>query len=184
MIKRLFATFTVAVFALAIGIFAFSVNEVEAQDFSGHTYALAYAEYITDGSNAGGIQYFRQDLGNGRLAFDFVYNDPRSFWDTESDITVTNMANYSNDANLSNQEFWMTESFNVWSNLNCSKLEYDVVDSPPGSVGIVGGGNAIYADITQVGFVDIQLFVQQPTVLGVTYTFIWLDGAGNRKSVV
>lgn len=183
MIKRLFATVSVAIFALAIGIFAFSTSEVSAQDLSSHTMVLGYAEYITDGSNAGGIEYFRQDLGNGRLAFDFVYNDPRAFWDNEADITVTNMANYSADANLSNQEYWMTESFSTWSNLNCSKLDYAVVDSPPGAVGLVAGGGGIYADITQVGFVDIALFVQQPTVLGVTYTFIWLDGGGNPTDI-
>lgn len=197
MIKRLFATFTVAVFALAIGIFAFSVNEVEAQDFSGHTVVLGMAEYITDPASgeAGRVEYFRQDLGNGQLTHDFVFGDPRrSLWNgANPGVTyAVNTSLLSGDANLTNQVGWLYDSINIWDNLQCSNLGLVENPSTAGNPGLVynffiGGGldlSLIEADMTQVGFYGAgALFAPGSSTLGVTYTLFWVDANGNLTDI-
>lgn len=161
----------------------------QAQDpFAGHTAVLGYAEIITDpaGPEEGRIIYLRQDLGNKRLSSDFVYGDPRRMASNGGYAGITFAVDsgfQSADANLADEVGWMRQSVLAWDALSCSDLNLVENAVAPGSTGIVGGAANFYADITQVGFVPLPLFVSSPTVLGVTYTFIWIDGAGNPTDI-
>lgn len=205
MIKRLFATFIATVFAFALGIFAFSATEVEAQDYSGHTPVLVSAEYLTIDGEGHGIQYYidqarfeslQRDSGNGRLSQDFVYNDPRNNL-FDGGIPGVSYAvaenNTSADANLENQVFWLYESVNVWQNVQCSGLDVTVVNSDnnfPGVVNLFFQTGTIsliqQADLTQVGFLsaaEFPYFAANPNVLGVAFTLSWVDANGNLTDI-
>ncbi len=156
--------------------------------YAGHTAVLGYAEIITDpaGPEEGRIIYLRQDLGNKRLSSDFVYGDPRRMASNGGYAGITFAVDsgfQSADANLADEVGWMRQSILVWDALSCSDLNLVENAVAPGSTGIVRGAGNFYADITQVGFVPLPLFVTSPTVLGVTYTFIWIDGAGNPTDI-
>lgn len=203
MIKRLFATVSVAMFALAIGIFAFSATQVEAQDLSGHSLVLGFAEYITDPTSgeAGGMviyndavrEVLQRDSGNGQLTHDFVYNDPRAAWDTVPGISFgVKYGNTTSDQYVSNQSFWMVESLRMWERINCSALtltEVPVSSAIPGLVEnyFAGGGldiGLIQSDITQVGFRGPSaIFPPGTNTLGVAYTLFWTDAQGNLTDI-
>lgn len=195
MYKRLVVIFVVALFAITVGIFTFSVSEVEAQaDYSGHTVVLGMAEHFTDPSSGEGerVEYFQSDLGNGQLDHDFVYNDPRADWDTIPDISLAvKEGNTSADVNLEDQVNWMYDSVYAWQNLQCSALS---ITSFPGSSdpGLVenffaGGGlnlDLIEADVTQVGFRGVSaIFPPGTSTLGVAYTLFWVDGNGEFTDI-
>lgn len=195
MIKRLFATFVVTAFAFALGLFAFSVTEVEAQDYSGHTVVLSYAEILTDPASGeeGRVVYFQNDLGNGQLDHDFVYNDPRNSWDTIPDISfAVKEGNTSADVNLTNQIGWMHDSLYAWQNLQCSGLSMTGFAGNSALPGLVenffnGGGldlSLIQADVTQVGFRGVgAIFSPGTSTLGVAYTLTWVDENGNPSDI-
>lgn len=173
-------------------------------DYSDHTVVLSYAEYITDPSSgeAGGIVYFQKDTGNGQLASDFVYNDPRNnFFDGGVPGVSYAIAsnNTSADANLENQVFWLDESIQTWANLQCSGLNpTEIVGSDPDFPGIVNiffqTGQIFLiqqADLTQMGFFspaefpyfDGDVFPGNENVLGVAFTLTWVDGSGNPTDI-
>lgn len=204
--KRFLATSVVAFFALAMGIFAFATTDVEAQDYSGHTAVLGMAEYLTvDGEGHGETWYIdtnqsfellQRDSGNGQLSHDYVYNDPRNagFDGGEAEVTLAVVTgNTSTDANLTNQTFWLTESVNVWQNLNCSNLNViprSVDPNFPGIVNIFFSGGGIppiwQADLTQVGFLsaaEFPYFADNPNVLGVAFTLFWTDENGEFTDI-
>ncbi|MAU09062.1 MAG: hypothetical protein CL607_04510 [Anaerolineaceae bacterium] len=180
-----------------VAVLGFSVvnTQVQAQDYSGHTVVLGYAQYITDPASgeAGGITYFRSDLGNGQLAHDFVYNDPRAAWDTVPGISYGVKTGFqSSDVNLTNQLSWFGESFRVWERLQCSGLtltENSVNPSSPGlvanffSTGVLDIG-LVQADVTQIGFLGVSsIFPPGTSTLGVTYTLFWTDANGNLTDI-
>lgn len=185
---KVFGLFVLVVM-VAGGFLATHPRASEAQDpYAGHTAVVGYAEIITDpaGPEEGRLIYLRQDLGNKRLTSDFVYGDPRrmAFNGGYPGITYAVDSGFqSADANLANEVGWMRDSILVWDAENCSDLALQENAVAPGSTGIVRGAPTFYADITQVGFVPLPLFVSSPTVLGVTYTFIWIDGAGNPTDI-
>lgn len=168
-------------------IFSTSTN------YSDHTAVLGYAEYITDPASdeAGGVEWFQKDVGNGQLAHDYVYQDPRSTWNApEAGLTYgVKEGNQSSDVNLSNQIGWMHDSIKTWDNLACADLtlsENEVSDNTPGLVQnfFLGGGinqGLIEADLTQIGFLssaEFPYFAINPNVLGVAFTLFWTDENG------
>ena len=175
----------------------FSWTSVFAEDYSNHRPVLAYAEYITapDSGEAGGIEIFQQDIGNGQLSSDYVFADPRRALFNGGSPGVNysvNDANVSIDANLSNQAFWMRESVNTWTSQTCSNT--GIVEVPHnGTVGVVetffnGGGIPLTwgSDLTQVGFrsaAQFPYFAANPNVLGVAFTLVWDDGNGNLTDI-
>jgi len=174
-------------------------SAIAAEDYSDHRPVLAYAEYITapGSGEAGGIEVFQRDSGNGQISSDFVYGDPRraGFNGGIAGVNYSvNDANASGDGNLSNQAWWMRESVNTWTNLLCS--ETGIVEiAHNGTVGVVevffnsGGTNLPLSwgsDLTQVGFrsaAQFPYFAINPTVLGVAFTLTWVDGEGNPTDI-
>lgn len=190
------ASLVVAVAAIAV--FVFNARSAAAADYSGHTAVLGMAEIITDPTSgeAGRIEYFRQDLGNGQLDHDFVYGDPRRAVFNGGNPGVTYAVNSgwsSSDANLTDQVGWLYESINVWDAETCSDMGLTENDVTPGAAGVVqlffqtGQILPVWtADMTQVGFLsatDFPYFAANPNVLGVTFTLFWVDGDGNFTDI-
>src|SRR5690606_25913667 len=130
---------------------------------------------------------------NGQLDHDFVYNDPRASWDAVADISFgIKTGNTSADANLTNQIFWMEESFRIWERTNCSALQLTQNAVNPSSPGLIANyfstgvidENLIEADVTQVGFLGVSnIFPTGTNTLGVTYTLFWTDAQGNLTDI-
>ncbi|MCI0711690.1 MAG: hypothetical protein L0154_16155 [Chloroflexi bacterium] len=187
---------SVFVFIAILGLAVFSAPEPQqatANDYSDHFPILAYAEIITDpdSGEAGRIDILRQDLGNGQLSHDFVYNDPRRALFNGGNAGVTYAVNtgfQSADANLNDQVFWMYDSILIWNAEACADLTLSENAIAPGTPGVVkrffdtGVINLDWvADLTQVGFLsaaDFSYFAQNPNVLGVTFTLFWADANG------
>lgn len=170
-----------------------AVTLSKSTDYSNHTAVLTVAEYITDGGDglAGGTTWFRQDLNNGQLGHDFVYNDPRNaqFDGDEPGVTIGVGPHLSADAGLADGgAFWMDEASNVWDRERCSDMglvEKAIDPTFPGIVNIFFQGGGIppiwTADLTQIGFLgaaDFPYFAANPNVLGVAFTLTWVDGNG------
>lgn len=179
-----------------------ATNKALDGDYSDHTLILGFGEYITDPSSgeAGGITFYdqrleiiQQDVGNGQLSHDFVYNDPRASWDNVEGISFgVKYGNTSSDPDLTDQAFWFEESLRTWENLQCSGLvltENDVSSATPGLVEnfFAGGGiniGLIEADVTQIGFRGVSaIFPAGTRTLGVAYTLFWVDGNGNLTDI-
>lgn len=167
----------------------------QSTDFDTHRMVLGVAEYITDplSGEAGGVEWFQKDLGNGQLTHDFVYNDPRATWDDVEGLSYgVKEGNTSSDRNLINQTYWMHESFDVWQRSTCSSLELTEIAVDSGTPGLVenffaGGGlniSLIEADVTQIGFRGVSpIFRPGTSVLGVAYTLFWTDANGNLTDI-
>jgi hypothetical protein len=177
-----------------IALFSF---QAQAQNYSGHKAVMGIAETITDplSGEAGKIEIFRQDIGNGQLSHDFVYGDPRraSFNGGDPGVNfAVHPFNSSTDANLLNQGFWNTESVDMWDREVCSNIAISQVghSGNPGVVELFFQTGQIFAiweaDLTQVGFksaAQFPYFAANPNVLGVTFTLFWVDGAGNLTDI-
>lgn len=163
-----------------------------ANNYSDHRAVITTIEYLTTGADgvAGGIEILRQDLGNGQLAQDFVYDDPRSSWRTGPGVHYgIKTGNLSDDANLSDEIGGMRLAVATWDNQACSDMmlvENNVNPVSPGLVQNFFNTGLINlalteADVTQVGFLDgteFPYFAQNPNVLGVAFTLSWVDGSG------
>lgn len=195
MISKKFVRFTMFLALVFVTLFALlggagAPKPTIAQDpYAGHTAVLGYAEIITDPASgeAGRIEYFRKDLGNKRLTSDFVYGDPRrmAFNGGYAGVTYAiDTGRPSADANLANQNYWLEQSILEWDVLTCSNLGLQENAVAPGSTGLVIGAPNFYADLTQVGFLPTMAVIGLPAnVLGVTFTFVWIDGAGNPTDI-
>ena len=192
---------SVVVFAAILGLAVFgapSAPQATASDYSGHVPVLAFAEIITDpiSGQAGRIDILRQDLGNGQLSHDFVYNDPRraEFNGGKAGVTyAVNTGFPSADANLTNQVQWMYDSILIWNASVCADLtlsENSIASGTPGVVKRYFDTGVInedwVADLTQVGFLSaaqFPYFGANPNVLGVTFTLFWGDENGNLTDI-
>ncbi len=167
-------------------------------DYSDHTAVLAYAEILTDplSGEAGRVEWFRKDLGNGQLNHDFVYGDPRRAFFNGGNPGVTYGVNTgwsSADINLTDQIDWLYESIDIWDREKCADMtlsENDIVPGTPGVVQVYFQTGQLsqpwFADMTQVGFLSaaqFPYFLANPNVLGVTFTLMWDDGAGNLTDI-
>lgn len=165
-------------------------------DFASHTVVLGYAETITDplSGEAGRVTWFRQDLGNGQLAHDFAYGDPRRMGFNGGKPGVTYGVNTgfpSADANLTDQVGWLYKSIRSWDAQTCSNMGLTENAVPAGHVGVVDNyfrtGRLVAnwkADMTQVGFLgEGAMFPKGTSTLGVTYTLFWVDGNGNYTDI-
>lgn len=186
---------TLSFMATVLGLF---VLPATAQDYSDHTAVLGIAEVITDpdSGEAGRVQIFRLDVGNGQLAHDFVYGDPRRAFFNGGNAGVTfavNQGFLSSDADLDDQVFWLYDSIGMWDRDVCSNLMIAENAISPGQVGVVENffntGRIVpnwVADLTQVGFRDgaaFPYFAASPNVLGVTFTLFWADANGNLTDI-
>lgn len=166
--------------------------------YSGHTAVLAYAETITDplSGEAGSIDILRQDLGNGQLNNDFVFDDPRRALFNGGNPSVTygvKTGFQSSDANLTDQVGGLYESIEIWDDVGCADMMLSENSVNPNSKGVVDRffeTGIIFADweadMTQIGFLsaaDFSYFAANPNVLGVTFTLFWADASGNLTDI-
>jgi hypothetical protein len=163
----------------------------------GRPYEIISAETITDleSDQAGHTILFR-NLGNKQLAFDFVPGDPRRIaggWGgpgTNITFAVDNV-NLTNDIAGTGELDEIRAAMATWENVNCSTLPLVDRGNTGIDVGAVqrqlgfGGTGGIAADVTHAGFLPPQFFLLlgSSNILGVTFTFRFIDAAGNSTDI-
>lgn len=164
----------------------------------GANYRAAMAEYVTDiaGGEAGGT-VIAKDVGNKQLTFDFVPFDPRRAWsttgDTAADDSITYAVDTTGDAvpvfgGLSGAETdaAIERAMDTWDEVTCSDLPLMRNSDFGIDIGLVaflnglGGSPFVFADVQHAGWGDIDF---AGGVLGVTFTFQFIDGAGNPTDI-
>lgn len=162
---------------------------------SGANFRLEFAETITlaeNGRHAAGQQIFANDRQK-QLGAQWVPGDARRNADgnnlTYLVFDALSIANGSIDS-----EPAIDASFDTWNNIKKnSKLSINKVPdtgvNPSALLNIGGTGNPFLADITELGFLPGTIFDQvlgpdaSTSVLGVTFTFTFIDGDGNPTDV-
>ncbi len=154
---------------------------------AGANYAVHSVEWITgDGSDEAGQTVFANDRQK-RLTNQWVPNDARRFADGDK---ITHMiyepfepANYGTAAQIPSAPS-IDASFDTWENVQCSKLDLEKrADTGVFPSAIFIGGDPFVADVVTLGFLPGFFFdlVLGPgassSVLGVTFSFIWIDVA-------
>jgi len=164
---------------------------------SGLNVRLDYMEYYTAGDSGElGRTVFFSNRGNKQIAFgQFVPNDfNRAAWSNGDPNTIDwsySTAWPTGDVSLSEQRTAHYDAMATWDSQTCS--EYGLNGSDVGNSGIVlaiitggalGSFNAT-ADIMHNGFLPREFFdyISPPNggdfILGVSFTFIFVDGDGN-----
>ena len=162
----------------------------------GVNYRVAMAELITTGSveNIGlGHLVIAKDLGNKQLDVDFAPGDPRRAWSDESGTKITFSIDQTGDATpsggLLNAEEGteaIRKAFKTWDDVQSTEIGLTEVDNGGEDIGIVafinniGGSPYVFADIQIAGWGDIDF---ELGVLGVTYTFLFIDGDGEYTDI-
>ena len=175
------------------------VNEQLASE--GSSLMLAKLEYVTDASSHSngigpggkGQTVFANDRMK-RLSSMWVPGDARRNADgdliTQLTFDLFADANFGTAAQVDGEPA-IDRSFDTWNDVQCSKLE--IVKRPDLGIfpsAIFVGGDPFLADISTLGFLPGFFFdlVLGPgasgSVLGVTFTFIWLDGPGGDPTDV
>jgi hypothetical protein len=163
---------------------------------------VAYAEYITSGEGGeAGQTIYANNRGNKQLGSDWVPGDPNrggrtditwivDTWDRCLDVPVADMLGA------------IERAMGTWQEVICSEIPLTGVGAYDFDLGYVqylvgfGGTPGIAGDITQAGWLPGAFFdlIGGPggsaSILGVTFTFIWVDAGvptdldGNGKSDV
>lgn len=152
----------------------------------------AIESYAADG--AGTIVYFN-DRGNKQLSADFVPGDPRrgGFLDIAFARDGTEGAT-SSGLTQGDTDAAILSAMNTWDQVTCSDgLVISNLGASPFDLGYVealvtGGteGSLFFTDIMHSGFnttVTDAIYGPGSSVLGVTFTFIWLDDEGNPSDI-
>lgn len=170
----------------------------------GKEFRVAYVEYITTGeSGEVGRILFASDHGNKQLAFDWVPGDPRREWNsflwglTGTDLTVgvddvdvtTNFPAITMAPGADLQAYHNVNA--TWDAVGCSTINLlDLGNSNGFDLGVVqnffgfGGFPGPALDLTHAGMLPATFFdLLTPGgggfILGVTFTFVFLDAEGN-----
>ncbi len=164
-----------------------SVNESLAQ----HNILLEKIEYY--GADGAGNTVFFNNRGNKQLASDFVPGDARRGGFTDIAYARDGIeATTSSGLTKVQTDGAILSAMNSWDNVSCSKgLILTDIGSSPFDLGFVqaligAGGSFFFTDIMHSGFTsslfDI-VFGPGSNVLGVSFTFIWIDGSGNPTDI-
>jgi len=161
---------------------------------SGAKAQIGMVEWYTDGESGQlGQTLLFKSVGNKRLGFDFVPGDPRRGGRTN--ITyITDGTEPSADAV---DTFGAIDSaMQTWEDVACSNIPITDLGDTVTDEGFVqtlipgfGGNpdiNAAPADIDHDGFLPaawFNTFFGVPNILGVTFTIIFTDGAGNPTDI-
>lgn len=150
-------------------------------------FALDKVEYVTrSGADFSGQTVFRNDRTK-RLTSRWVPSDERRAADgdniTQLTFDVFADANFGTPAQVDGEPS-IDASFDTFQNTRCSSL--NIVKRPDSGVlpSAIFGGDPFLADISTIGFLpgfifDAVLFPgASENVLGVTFTFIFIDGPG------
>ena len=158
---------------------------------------LAVVEWITAGEEMGQTVFFN-DRGNKQLGADWVPADPRNDvglgssipWGIDG-VEVTQDVDPADDilAIQAGMQTWQDEncSFIPLVDLGVSDFDYGFVQFLIGG-GAFGGTDFFFPFLTHAGFLPREFFdVLAPGggdfILGVTFTLIWVDGAGTPTDV-
>lgn len=165
-------------------------TQLEAQ---GSDLRVGKIEWLTaaDGDEVGRTVFFN-DRGNKQLDFDWVAFDPRRTWNPSSaEISyVVDLSDGATDDGLTalDTEAAIDRAMTTWDvTTNCSDLPIFKVADPGFDVDLIdgflgfGGFGTPVADISHAGWVPPGIF--GPNVLGVTFTLIFVDGAGNPTDI-
>lgn len=160
---------------------------------NGKNYRIEMAEYITslDSEEVGRTLLF-SNRGNRQLGFDFVPGDPRSPWSGPGpDITFSiDAVNLTADIAGTGELDEMRASMATWDAVTCSTLP--LVDrGNTADVGVVqslfgfGGTGGVASDVQHAGFLPPGFFLLlgSSNILGVTFTFRFIDGGGNNTDI-
>jgi hypothetical protein len=158
---------------------------------SGANYRVAIAEYVTsaDGGEAGGT-VLAKNVGNKQLALDFVPNDARRSWSgpVGAGDDITYAIDQTGDAvppggglTAAQTTAAIQAAMGTWDAVSCSDLPIVQVPDFGIDIGVVaflnglGGSPFVFADVQHAGWRDINF---AGGVLGVTFTFQFVDGTG------
>jgi hypothetical protein len=167
----------------------------------GKEYRIAYAEYITSGEgNEIGQTVYARDVGNKQLDADFVPFDPRrADWSGPVDgpnDNITYAIDQTGDAvppsavvnglTAAQTTAAIQSAMSTWNSQQCSDL--DITQNPDYGQDLgylaylygLGGSLYIAADIMHDGFRQVDF---EGGVIAATYTFIFVDDAGNPTDV-
>ena len=180
-----------------------NIHEINQQLASqGANVRLAFAETVTFGVGSAepmGQTIFANDRQQ-RLDAQWVANDARRNADGDNITHVIDGSfAFANVFNLNppiNGEPAIDASFDTWNSLK-KNAKMNVVKVPDNGATnysvLLGTGDpvadALYADISTIGFLPGAVFDavlgagSSTNVLGVTFTYVWLDGAGNPSDV-
>lgn len=150
---------------------------------------ISSIEWITDGaSDEIGQTIFFNDVGNKMLPHDFVPGDPRSGGFTEI-FNLTDLIDAATASGLTPLETTaaIERALDTWDSVPCSAIPITNIGGVPFDLGVVqnifgfGGNPDAFAHMTHAGWLPGAFFdVIEPGgsgfILGVTFTFIWLDG--------
>lgn len=172
-----------------------SINVVLEQQ--GADYRAAMAEVLMEGGGEEmGITVFAKDVGNKQLAFDFVPFDPRRVpWSGLTGATddITYAVDQTGDAvpvfgglTAAQTTAAIDRAMATWDAMICSTLPITKNPDFGIDIGVVafifglGGSPFVVADVQHAGWRDINF---GGGVLGVTFTFQFVDGAGNPTDI-
>ena len=159
---------------------------------AGEDYRIEVAEYLTlaDSGEMGQTVFF-SDVGNKQLVHHFVPGDPRRGGATNITYNV-DLSDGATSSGLSSAttEAAIDRAMATWDGLQCSTIPVTKIPDFGFDLGVVeflftGGASGIlfpFSDIAHAGFGSID-FALPPTVLGVTFTFVFIDGSGNPTDV-
>jgi hypothetical protein len=163
----------------------------------GNNYRIEMAETITNlESNEAGRLLLFSNRGNKQLSFDFVPGDPRRIAEGWGGPT-TNITFALDNVNLTPDIAGTAEldqiraAMATWENVHCSTIPLTDSGNTGDDVGAVqqifgfGGTGGVAADIQHAGFLPPGFFLLlgSSNILGVTFTFIWVDAAGNPTDI-
>jgi hypothetical protein len=161
---------------------------------SGQLYRAAKAEYVTKptGEDFGGT-VLAKNVGNKQLVDDFVAHDVnREDWSGPaggSSDDITYAIDQTGDAvpvlgglSAAQTDAAIVRAMNSWEAVGCSNLPLARNDDFGLDIGLVaflnglGGSPFVFADVQHAGWRDINF---AGGILGVTFTFIFIDGNGD-----
>ncbi|KPM47459.1 hypothetical protein [Jiulongibacter sediminis] len=156
------------------------------------TVAVYMAEYITIDAATGNTVFFN-DRGNKQLSADFVPLDPRRGGRANITYLVDDEFTSDNGLTAAELEQAIDNGMNTWDAEGCSNLGITKVPYS-GNSGFVssslgfGGDITLDADIQHSGFLPRAFFDALAPgggdfILGVTFTLLWQDGAGNFTDI-
>lgn len=148
------------------------------------------------GADETGNTVFFNNRGNKQLSADFVPADPRRGGDADIKYLIDDTESSTSSGLTGAQtNSAITSSMNTWNNISCSSgLAINTFGPLPIDFGIVqfifglGGNGGLYTDVMHAGFLPAPLFDTiapngSSFILGVTFTFNWVDGDGNPTDI-
>ena len=161
-------------------------------------YELYSAEYITaDAGEQVGRTVFFNDRGNKRTGTHFVEGDPRRDWNGGPGITFAVdgvQGATSSGLSQADTDLAFRAAMDTWQGVRCSNLPLIDLGNAPFDYGFVqflfgfGGFPGVAADLAHAGFLpglffDLLAPGGSNFILGVTFTFVFIDENGDPTDV-